>query len=182
MKMELKMDGKNGQGTIQELVAKKQEPLAEGPAGMQASKTVFVIRHGQDGGQGLSGQGREQIRQSAEMIKSRVSGKSIAIWSSPAERAKESAEILSKILGVAEISLKKELERDLLGMDENNQLKMWDEGGLWKRVIFQGREDILILVTHLEEASKLSRLLRGHKDHLTHAKFFEAEVKSNDDQ
>jgi broad specificity phosphatase PhoE len=51
----------------------------------------------QDKPNGLSEEGRRQVRQSAEGLARQLAGKEVMIWSSPLPRAKETAEIVAEI-------------------------------------------------------------------------------------
>jgi len=88
---------------------------------------LVVIRHGEyvfdierikagDFNPELSQKGKEQVRNLSKEMKSRFGGGNIAIYSSPARRARESAAIIRQVLGVPRVIIRKRLRDVNLGL------------------------------------------------------------------
>lgn len=102
---------------------------------------LIIVRHGDYGGRSLTAFGREDIAKLGERLKSTINGGRILILTSTAIRARESAEILSQILGV-EIE-----ENEILGSEDYME-DMEATLGLVRSK--KEAADVLILVTHME--------------------------------
>lgn len=148
----------------QPVMPEKKEPMCEPPAKVQTEKRIIVIRHGHDQGR-LTEYGASQIRDSAEKIKMLVSGRSIAIWSSPIIRTKQSAEILGSVLGVPAITEKIMLQTAMLRSVSD-----------LKRDLLEAPESLIILVTHEREAGMLSEHFLSNCRRLKNGEFFEAKL------
>lgn len=106
-------------------------------------KKLVLVRHGSYGGDDhLSSDGRRQIEVLAEKLKTFVNGDSVVILTSIADRARESAEILSSFFGV-------EYEQHEILWSGNGHLEDFD-GTLNLIRSNSSKGDILILVTHYE--------------------------------
>lgn len=106
-------------------------------------KKLVLVRHGSYGGDDhLSSDGRRQIEALAKKLKTFVNGASIVILTSIADRARESAEILSSFFGV-------EHEQHEILWSENSHPE--DFNGTLELIRSNSNKgDILILVTHYE--------------------------------
>ena len=65
-------------------------------------KRLFLVRHGNYNSEGLTDDGREQVTRLAESIRPLAIGTSY-VMSSPIKRALQSAEIVARALGIADI-------------------------------------------------------------------------------
>lgn len=105
---------------------------------------LFIVRHGDYDGGGLSGLGQSQIVVLAEKLKCLVNGGTVRVLSSPAVRATQSAKIISDALGS-----KLEEHRELYSPP-------FDYDGVEKLIAaFSNTCHSLVLVAHLECAQYL---------------------------
>jgi phosphohistidine phosphatase SixA len=105
-------------------------------------KKLIVVRHGEYLNGRLSGHGQIQIEKLAEKLKALVVGESMLIFSSNAERARESAEIIGKAFD-AQIEVCEELYSD-----EDHPVNLPWALELVKSNM--GKADVIVLVTHFE--------------------------------
>jgi len=106
-------------------------------------KYLILVRHGEyDRAYHLSSNGREQVVALAEKLKSFVNGSSVIIFTSIADRARESADILCSFFGV-------DYEKHEILWSENDHPANF-LGTLNLVRSNKDRADILILVTHIE--------------------------------
>lgn len=108
-------------------------------------KLLVVVRHGHyDDDYKLSQYGRERVRRLAEKLKSKINSNSILLLSSVAKRASQSADVISKVLGVP-------FEEHEILWAENRHPE--DIPGLLQFIKARKNEaEVMILVTHLEYA------------------------------
>lgn len=112
---------------------------------------LIVVRHGeyvQFSGR-LSEVGRRQMEALAESIKVLLDGMSVRMISSTAQRALDSAEVLSTVLQVTFDG------NDLLWSDNMHRMKMEETLEFIRSIADQA--DVVILVTHIEYAEYLIR-------------------------
>ncbi|MBI4118720.1 MAG: histidine phosphatase family protein [Parcubacteria group bacterium] len=105
-------------------------------------KQLIVVRHGDYGHSELTDLGRTQIRALAEKLKPFTNGATVLVLTSPAVRARQSAEIISSTFGVGFE------EHDILWSDESRT-----ENLLGTLELVRSRKDgaeVIILVTHYE--------------------------------
>lgn len=111
---------------------------------------IIVVRHGSYGSEGnLTEEGREQVRKLARELATRLDGCSIVILSSPAQRAKETSEILASRLGVLSFEQHPCLRSEgdfLTDRQANETLELVAQKG--------GMHDVIILSTHFEFISE----------------------------
>lgn len=109
------------------------------------SKQIFLVRHAAYDGGGpdpvLSQQGKQESLALAQKIKQVLGIGDITIWSSPANRARETAEIIKQEMQLADMQIK-----DLLWSDNRHQ----HDFNWLKAEIYSFSGDILIIVSHLE--------------------------------
>ncbi len=106
-------------------------------------KKLVIVRHGAYGpSEGLNDIGKQQIRLLGEQLGNIISGDSIMIFTSTAERAHQSAEILGKIFGVKN-QLCEFLHSDCEHKEDHQKV-------LELVCTHKDSADVVILVTHLE--------------------------------
>ncbi len=117
-------------------------------------ETLFIVRHGEYDRESLSLHGIEQIELLSNKIASLVSGKNMAIFASPAKRAKESAEIISRNFQVS---------------FETQDFLYSGGGGLREEqckatvhLIEATKAQVIILVTHFEYAEEFTPIITEH--------------------
>lgn len=106
-------------------------------------KKLIVVRHGNFGYHGLTEAGRDEIEGAAVKISDYVEGKATVMFSSPAERAIQSAEIISEMLDIG-FDIKQ-------AIDSNRQYNQAATLELVKKHMDEA--EIIILVSHLECAT-----------------------------
>ncbi|MBP9803015.1 MAG: histidine phosphatase family protein [Candidatus Pacebacteria bacterium] len=116
---------------------------------------LFLVRHAdyEEGSDPhLSDTGRQQSLRLAEKIKAGFNGipENITIWSSSANRAKGTAEIIKQEMQLAKMVIEEKLWSDNRHPDDFNWL-------LEKLKAFEG--DVLIIVSHLEYVRYFPRIL-----------------------
>lgn len=109
------------------------------------NKKLIIVRHGNYIGLQLTLDGREQIKSISKKLKVHTDGKNVCIISSTEERAEESAEIISKNLGILSF------ERFEALVSAGGSFVDGQEDIVIGRVNhLLGHYDIVIMVTHLE--------------------------------
>ena len=112
-------------------------------------KQLILVRHGDYFGNSLSGYGRNQIKLLASKLKPFINGHSVAILTSTAGRACESADILGSFFGV-------DYEQHEVLWSENRHRENFVEALNLVR-LNKNKADTLILVTHYEYVQKFPR-------------------------
>ena len=108
-------------------------------------KKIIIIRHGKHGPDDhLSKQGIDEIKYLAYDLKEVIAGASALIFTSPAVRAEESADIISEILNVNYEKHEILLSGKMHATDRLGLLKLINER--------QEEAEVIVLVTHLEYA------------------------------
>ena len=106
---------------------------------------IFLVRHAAYSGGGpdpsLSDEGKNQSLSLAEKIKARLGDGEVTIWTSSANRARETAEIIKQEMQLADLVAKEKLWSDKDHPHDFPWLKEQIES-------FEGK--ILIIVSHLE--------------------------------
>lgn len=107
---------------------------------------IFLLRHASYSGggrnPGLSEDGKRESLELAQKIKSNLNGNGeIIIWSSPANRAKETAEIIQQEMQLAELVIHEELWSDNWHQEDFDWLK---------NAIDEFDGETLIIISHLE--------------------------------
>jgi len=112
-------------------------------------KKLVIVRHGTYGADDkLNDDGRKEINLLAENLKKVLFDGIVKVLTSPADRARESAEIICSVLGVGECE-----QHEVLWSDEDH-LEDYDKA--FDLIKDQAEDsDILILVTHFEYADHL---------------------------
>jgi phosphohistidine phosphatase SixA len=108
-------------------------------------KQLFLLRHADYYGGGpdpaLSEHGKEQSRSLGQRINKALAEGDVTIWTSPAKRASETAEIIKQELQLADV-----VTKDLLWSDNSHRHDFdWLKSELGS---FPG--EILIIISHLE--------------------------------
>lgn len=115
-------------------------------------KTLVVARHGaytyRDGEYHLSDFGRDQIELLAGALETTINGQSVALLTSTAPRAKESAEVLGKKIDV------EPQEHELLRSEGGRPM---DIDGVIALIQEHENFDIVIIMTHYEYSEFLPR-------------------------
>ena len=108
-------------------------------------KQLFLVRHADYNGGGpdpvLSNYGKEQSSELGKKIKEALGEGEVTIWTSSANRANETAQIIKQELQLADMVVEEKLWSDNRHRQDFNWLKD-------KIDAFEG--DILIIVSHLE--------------------------------
>ncbi len=124
---------------------------------VEQSKKIFLLRHAHclEGVEnpGLSDFGKEQAEKLAEKIKNNLGGTTevVTIWTSPANRATETALIIRK-----ELSCLYYVERSRLWSDKNHL----NYDPMWFRELLNKFDDrILIVVSHLPYVQQFPKQL-----------------------
>lgn len=104
-------------------------------------KYLIIARHGNYAGRDLDSYGEEQMRILAGKIKMLVGNASIALVSSTAPRAIQSATIISEILSVP-------VESHEILWSDNSHRK--DDEKAYEIIVAKKDHDVVIMVTHLE--------------------------------
>lgn len=121
---------------------------------------IILIRHGEYSGigdVGLNREGKERSVKIAEKIAEIIKGDTIGIWSSTANRSKDTAEIIMLQLNAYSIKWKEKLWSD----DNHKEDFRWLLEEIKK--IRMNNDNWLIIVSHLEYVNDFPRKL-GHKE------------------
>lgn len=130
------------------------------------AKKIFLVRHADyEGGgpdPGLSDYGMRQSVELAKKIKASLNGDdgTITIWTSSANRAKETAQIIKQEMQLAEMLVEEKLWSDQRHQHDFDWLKE-------KLNEFEG--DNLIIVTHLEYVREFPAQLSFHRNYAGYA-------------
>ena len=126
-------------------------------------RMLCVVRHGHYRDRRLSDEGRDDINDLAELLKTRFQGLKVCLFSSPIVRAKESAEILSERLGIPFV------ENEYLAAPGDSLDQEQIEEAL-KLVAEKSLEyEVVVLCTHLPFIDEFPRIwgkTRGFRIHL----------------
>ena len=120
---------------------------------------IFLVRHADYFGGGpdpsLSDEGKNQSLNLAEKIKVRLGDGEVTIWTSPANRARETAEIIKQEMQLADLAVKEKLWSDKDHPHDFPWLKEQIES-------FEG--EVLIIVSHLEYVREFPAELGFYKN------------------
>lgn len=113
-------------------------------------KKLFVVRHGTYGRDDrLNDLGQEEIQALGEKLEKFTEGETVLILSSTADRARQSAEILAKLLDVESFE-----QHEVLWSEASHPQDFPGALSLIRK--YKDTADIIILVTHLEYAEGFS--------------------------
>ncbi|NVN96712.1 histidine phosphatase family protein [Candidatus Nomurabacteria bacterium] len=135
-------------------------------ASSKRSKKIFLLRHADYIGgvedPGLSEKGKEQARNLAAKIKANLNGdtENVTIWTSPACRARETAEIIKEKLACLYFVEKSNLWSDKKHRQDFN----W-----FKNQLDNFQDEVLIVVSHLEYVQQFPEILGFSENEASYA-------------
>jgi phosphohistidine phosphatase SixA len=133
---------------------------------MNKNTKIFLVRHADYSGSGpdpvLSDYGKRQSLELANKIKTSLNGDvgSVVIWTSSANRANETAQIIKQEMQLAEMLVEEKLWSDNRHSHDFNWLKEKLDG-------FEG--DNLIIVSHLEYVREFPSIVGFPKNYAGYA-------------
>lgn len=133
---------------------------------MKNLKTLIIVRHGDYSGEDLNSYGKAQMKKIAEMIKEHTGEVPFVILTSSAPRAKQSAEVISSVLGI-----KVKYESEAFWSD--NRHSQNDDRFLQElRNNVDGAEHA-ILVSHLEYVKEMPGTITRNEGFVSPARYYE---------